>query len=593
MEEERVKVREWHQREQDSLKIQRAVESRFCDLTLDDKGTLQGSRIASRVVTSELMVNTQAMNLPPLEKHSKIQANTITIDLSTVDDSDTSDSNATMTDDENEDHISTEELSRAADHVKGLLKRITVLQKSLATNQKTHRKRHVHKMYQRFCRKFESGINAPQASFPSVHDPLQAAHPHYPLTAAPGAASLPSLDLSGQRQGTVRVQEPLSRQASQQVLQQEQSAVPRHYLPRPPLLEMQRQLAPQQQTATQQQNSQQLAPAPTMNAGPALTPPEIPPYALPDYQLALMLVEQQNRKRLLVSRQEQEDESQPTIDSARASESEQSAKQYPLTTPTTKQIQAYAAMSNADAKSPYKNGMEVRSLSSGDNGWADVDPGHGQRNTCGYSDSSAIMFDSAKPLHVSAILDLSALEATRVPSLHSEESGQDEQIDFDALWAWPSNTPGMGSPRPVRTSANDEAAMDVHSKPHKSAKRGSIRPEKRKPSRRTKPSLGERRSMVVPSTRKPQSTGFVTDEEREGDKEACYRVRTKKRRRIQEADDGITEAEGDLELVNDIVADNLAGHGKERELVETESALDSADRDIVDVLLEQWTVPVY
>lgn len=45
------------------------------------------------------------------------------------------------------------------------------------------------------------------------------------------------------------------------------------------------------------------------------------------------------------------------------------------------------------------------------------------------------------------MLDLSALDATRVPSLHSEESGQDEQIDFDALWAWPSNTPATGSPR--------------------------------------------------------------------------------------------------------------------------------------------------
>jgi hypothetical protein len=53
----------------------------------------------------------------------------------------------------------------------------------------------------------------------------------------------------------------------------------------------------------------------------------------------------------------------------------------------------------------------------------------------------------SKPPSLSTILDLSALDATRVPSLHSEESGQDEQIDFDALWAWPSNTPAMGSPR--------------------------------------------------------------------------------------------------------------------------------------------------
>ncbi|KAL6709394.1 hypothetical protein ACN47E_001801 [Coniothyrium glycines] len=53
----------------------------------------------------------------------------------------------------------------------------------------------------------------------------------------------------------------------------------------------------------------------------------------------------------------------------------------------------------------------------------------------------------SKVTSLSTMLDLSALEATRVPSLHSEESGLDEQIDFDALWAWPSNTPAMGSPR--------------------------------------------------------------------------------------------------------------------------------------------------
>ncbi|PVI02916.1 hypothetical protein DM02DRAFT_521760 [Periconia macrospinosa] len=54
---------------------------------------------------------------------------------------------------------------------------------------------------------------------------------------------------------------------------------------------------------------------------------------------------------------------------------------------------------------------------------------------------------SSKPPSLSAVLDLSGLDATRVPSLYSEESGIDEQIDFDALWAWPSNTPALGSPR--------------------------------------------------------------------------------------------------------------------------------------------------
>ena len=52
-----------------------------------------------------------------------------------------------------------------------------------------------------------------------------------------------------------------------------------------------------------------------------------------------------------------------------------------------------------------------------------------------------------KPPSLSNVLDLSGLDTTRVPSLYSEESGADEQIDFDALWAWPSNTPAAGSPR--------------------------------------------------------------------------------------------------------------------------------------------------
>ncbi|KAF1919094.1 fungal-specific transcription factor domain-containing protein [Ampelomyces quisqualis] len=61
--------------------------------------------------------------------------------------------------------------------------------------------------------------------------------------------------------------------------------------------------------------------------------------------------------------------------------------------------------------------------------------------------TNAINTPLSKPPSLSTMLDLSALDATRVPSLHSEGSGQDEQIDFDALWAWPSNTPATGSPR--------------------------------------------------------------------------------------------------------------------------------------------------
>ncbi|KAF1829927.1 hypothetical protein BDW02DRAFT_573504 [Decorospora gaudefroyi] len=61
--------------------------------------------------------------------------------------------------------------------------------------------------------------------------------------------------------------------------------------------------------------------------------------------------------------------------------------------------------------------------------------------------SSPTFTSPSNPPSLSTMLDLSALEATRVPSLHSEESGQDEQIDFDTLWAWPSFTPATESPR--------------------------------------------------------------------------------------------------------------------------------------------------
>jgi hypothetical protein len=166
MKEERDKIRELHQRQQDSIKSLQALESRFCGVAIDDEETLQGSSNASRVPTLELMTNAQAMKLPPLEKHIESQTNTVTIDISATDDSDTSDSDATMMDEDGE-HISREELSKAAKHVIKLLRRIIVLQKSLENNQKPHQKRRVRKIYQRFCRKFESGINVTQAMGPS------------------------------------------------------------------------------------------------------------------------------------------------------------------------------------------------------------------------------------------------------------------------------------------------------------------------------------------------------------------------------------------------------------------------------------------
>ncbi|KAF2680296.1 hypothetical protein K458DRAFT_345312 [Lentithecium fluviatile CBS 122367] len=65
-----------------------------------------------------------------------------------------------------------------------------------------------------------------------------------------------------------------------------------------------------------------------------------------------------------------------------------------------------------------------------------------------------------KPPSLSNVLDLSGLDATRVPSLYSEGSGGDEQIDFDALWAWPSNTPALGSPRVLGDGGLNNGLME-------------------------------------------------------------------------------------------------------------------------------------
>jgi hypothetical protein len=51
-----------------------------------------------------------------------------------------------------------------------------------------------------------------------------------------------------------------------------------------------------------------------------------------------------------------------------------------------------------------------------------------------------------RDLSFSNIFDFSALGQGRLGT-SEEPSGPDEHIDFDALWAWPSNTPALGTPR--------------------------------------------------------------------------------------------------------------------------------------------------
>jgi hypothetical protein len=52
-----------------------------------------------------------------------------------------------------------------------------------------------------------------------------------------------------------------------------------------------------------------------------------------------------------------------------------------------------------------------------------------------------------RELSFSNIFDFSALGGPDRLSVSEESSGPDEHIDFDTLWAWPNNTPAVGTPR--------------------------------------------------------------------------------------------------------------------------------------------------
>ncbi|KAF1985270.1 hypothetical protein K402DRAFT_113829 [Aulographum hederae CBS 113979] len=59
-----------------------------------------------------------------------------------------------------------------------------------------------------------------------------------------------------------------------------------------------------------------------------------------------------------------------------------------------------------------------------------------------------------RTMSMSNVLDLSALENT---NFNFDPNSADQQIDFDALWAWPSNTPATGSPRMDAQGISDSA----------------------------------------------------------------------------------------------------------------------------------------
>jgi hypothetical protein len=274
MQEEREKIRELHQRQQDSLLSLQALESRFCKVALDDEETLQGSSISSRVPTMELMLGTQIATLPSLEKDQRPTTNAVSLNIPADDTSDTSESDATATDDEGE-HLSIEELAKCAKHVERLLKRITRLQQSFENGQQTqqHRKRRVHKMYQRFRNKFESDsqvVSPPHPPPPPLHQYIPPPPPQPSSTLSDHIAlpPPPPRPTGNGNLGGIQIKPPLHS----------------NWGPLPQQYHQQGGYDP-----NQYQNY----------------PHNLPPPPGPPPHLQLKLLEQHNEKRLLMARQEQ------------------------------------------------------------------------------------------------------------------------------------------------------------------------------------------------------------------------------------------------------------------------------------------------
>ncbi|KAF2646270.1 hypothetical protein P280DRAFT_464512 [Massarina eburnea CBS 473.64] len=163
LDQERENVRELHQRQQESLHALQALERKLGHASLSDNETVHGSTAPSRVPTIDFLVNTPSRSYSmSTAKNNSWSAKSMSTLGYLSDDLQTSGSDNTMTDDEDE-QLTSEEITRCATHVQTLLDRITFLQHSLETaSEQTHAqypKHRVHKLYRRFCRKFESEVN--------------------------------------------------------------------------------------------------------------------------------------------------------------------------------------------------------------------------------------------------------------------------------------------------------------------------------------------------------------------------------------------------------------------------------------------------
>jgi hypothetical protein len=165
LEQEREKIRELHQQQQDSLKSLHELEDKFSRFTSTDKETLQDPDVRSRGATLELMSQAPPQEGPPPKPmDNQTQLNVFPNNFYALDQVIPNSDESTT--DKKDEHISLEELEKAAEHVQELLKHITQLQKSFHVTKKTesHDKKRIDEVYRDFCRKWEEDIALPSAN---------------------------------------------------------------------------------------------------------------------------------------------------------------------------------------------------------------------------------------------------------------------------------------------------------------------------------------------------------------------------------------------------------------------------------------------
>jgi len=114
--------------------------------------------------------------------------------------------------------------------------------------------------------------------------------------------------------------------------------------------------------------------------------------------------------------------------------------------------------------SPEEQWMEMRSLSSSDNGWVDVGVGH--RSSYDFSDTSAIVFNPAQSLHIRTNSDSSTSNHSDLPhSAHSIGSFEEIHYPLHSPQSEPDNTLDLISSHSHYSHTHSDSCHHTHALP--------------------------------------------------------------------------------------------------------------------------------